>query len=478
MPRANARAASRQSVYKNEGVYSSTQGYAGFSFVSDGGTPPAYYATNADVAMGVALTNAPWFLVEFVIPLQGDKGQTGDGTRGVYIRSATAPTAPTGTWDGSVLTLMGGWSATIPTGTDILYRADATLDSTNNTVTFSTPERWTGPTGPEPTDTRLNTLITTLLTAMDLTTATEVNALIQQYLNDNAYRTDASIREIINEAYQNVLRDLGAIQVQYALNPTSDTDWHDSLTFYDRHRIRLNNPDADWNIIMGGSVSTGGLSLTFQYTSDITDTDLYHESPQVDTDTNYRFKVGTGDYGDWQQIGGGGGGSRNLKGDLLATVTIPSGTFADATPFAWSVESGVTLVSSETLPAGTYENLDSDDNTALANGMLQIPYAHGTHPTQQGWLFEMLRDNTVFHSRLVTFGEFPYSVAQNRDYVVFGTDILIQLRMAKPGDFSGDFSYPVFVVRTFAVYDQVNDVDHTVIPAGANYEIKLYIAEN
>ena len=112
------------------------------------------------------------------------------------------------------------------------------------------------------------------------------------------------------------------------------------------------------------------------------------------------------------------------------------------------------LFRQKTLPAGTYENLDSDDNTALANGMLQIPYAHGTHPTQQGWLFEMLRDNTVFHSRLVTFGEFPYSVAQNRDYVVFGTDILIQLRMAKPGDFSGDFSYPVFVVRTFAVYDQ------------------------
>ena len=93
MPRANARAASRQSVYKNEGVYSATQGYAGFSFVSDGGTPPAYYATNADVAMGVALTSAPWFLVEFVLPLQGDKGQTGDGTRGVYIRSATTPTS-------------------------------------------------------------------------------------------------------------------------------------------------------------------------------------------------------------------------------------------------------------------------------------------------------------------------------------------------------------------------------------------------
>ena len=111
-----------------------------------------------------------------------------------------------------------------------------------------------------------------------------------------------------------MLRDLGAIQVQYALNPTSDTDWHDSLTFYDRHRIRLNNPDADWNIIMGGSVSTGGLSLTFQYTSDITDATLYHDSPQVDTDTDYRFKVGTGDLGDWQQIGGGGGGGTSPVG--------------------------------------------------------------------------------------------------------------------------------------------------------------------
>ena len=277
----------------------------------------------------------------------GNKGIKGDSVRAVYIRTAMQPVAPTGTWNGRTLTLQGGWSETIPSGTETLYRSDATLNNVANTATFTTPQRWTGPVGPEPTDTRLNTLITTLLTAMDLTTADEVNALIQQYLVDNAYRTDASIRDIINEAYRNVLRDLGAIQVQYALNPTSDTDWHDSLTFYDRHRIRLNNPDAEWNIIMGGSVSTGGLSLTFQYTSDTTDATLYHDSPQVDTDTNYRFKVGTGDYGDWQQIGGGGGGSRNLKGDLLATVTIPSGTFADATPFAWSVESGVTLVSSE-----------------------------------------------------------------------------------------------------------------------------------
>ena len=192
----------------------------------------------------------------------GKKGFTGDHIRAVFIRSATMPTAPTATWDGNTLTVDGGWSETIPTGSDILWRSDLTLSNAALTATSLGVGRWTGPTGPEPSDTRLNTLITTLLTSMDLTTVDEVNALIQQYLDDNAYRTDASIREIINEAYQNVLRDLGAIQVQYALNPTSDTDWHDSLTFYDRHPIRLNNPDAEWNIIMGGSVSTGGLSLT------------------------------------------------------------------------------------------------------------------------------------------------------------------------------------------------------------------------
>ena len=56
-----------------------------------------------------------------------------------------------------------------------------------------------------------------------------------------------------------------------------------------------------------------------------TDATLYHDSPQVDTDTDYRFKVGTGDYGDWQQIGGGGGGGTSPVGQLIATVTLAVG---------------------------------------------------------------------------------------------------------------------------------------------------------
>ena len=110
----------------------------------------------------------------------------------------------------------------------------------------------------EPSDARLMTLIATLVAGLDFQTSTEVQEAIAAYLTDNDFTDTTSVEELINEAYLNVLRDLGVIQVEYALNPTSDTDWHASLTFYDRHRIRFNNPDAEWNIIMGGSVSTSG----------------------------------------------------------------------------------------------------------------------------------------------------------------------------------------------------------------------------
>ncbi len=82
----------------------------------------------------------------FIAP-QEIQGEHGDSVRGVYIRSATAPANPTGTYNGTTLTLQGGWEDTIPAGTDPLWKADAFLNNNTNTVTFTIAERWQGPQG-------------------------------------------------------------------------------------------------------------------------------------------------------------------------------------------------------------------------------------------------------------------------------------------------------------------------------------------
>ena len=201
----------------------------------------------------------------------GRKGIKGDSVRAVYIRAATIPTAPIGTWNGRSLTLQGGWSETIPSGTEILYRSDVELDNTANTATFTPAERWTGPVGPEPTDTRLNALLDQIVTDSELQTASDVRSAIVEYLTDNGYLNGSHITERINAAYLNVLRDLGAIQVEFALNPTSDTDWHSSLTFYDRYRIRLNNPDAEWIVIEVGTATDADTPQTYPFSGALGD---------------------------------------------------------------------------------------------------------------------------------------------------------------------------------------------------------------
>ena len=188
------------------------------------------------------------------------KGIKGDSVRAVYIRAETPqPTAPIGTWDGRTLTLQGGWSETIPSGTETLYRSDVELDNTANTATFTPAERWTGPVGPEPSDTRLNALLDQIVTDSGLQTVSDVGSAIVDYLTDNGYLDGSQITEKINAAYLNVLRDLGAIQVQYSLDGQA---WSDTLNTYAFVRIRLNNPDAEWRVIEVGTATDADTSET------------------------------------------------------------------------------------------------------------------------------------------------------------------------------------------------------------------------
>ena len=190
----------------------------------------------------------------------GNKGIKGDSVRAVYIRSAAMPTDPTGTWNGRTLTLTGGWSEIIPSGTDTLYRSDATLDNTANTATFTTPEQWRGPVGPEPSDTRLNTLISTALTAAitagNIQSAAEVLQAIANYLSTNGYIAQPRIQDLINATLTSIIATDGLIQVQYT---TDQVDWETVRpTSYRYIRIRGSNPNAPWFEIDLGIVSGGG----------------------------------------------------------------------------------------------------------------------------------------------------------------------------------------------------------------------------
>ena len=128
--------------------------------------------------------------------MPGLQGVQGNFTIPVYILSATQPTAPTATWNGIRLVVSGGWTETIPSGTGIVWRSDLTLDNIALTATSRGVGRWTGPTGPTPTDTHLNTLISAALaaaiTAGNIQSAAEVLQQIVDYLNNNNYLQESA----------------------------------------------------------------------------------------------------------------------------------------------------------------------------------------------------------------------------------------------------------------------------------------------
>lgn len=87
---------------------------------------------------------------------------------------------------------------------------------------------------------------------------------------------------------------------QYTDDPTDDTAWHADYVSTDTHyRFKVGLGDYGEPIPFAGATN---LTLTFQYTDDPTDTNAWH-STYVTTDTHYRFRVGSGAYGEAVPIG-------------------------------------------------------------------------------------------------------------------------------------------------------------------------------
>ena len=122
----------------------------------------------------------------------------------------------------------------------------------------------------EPSDARLMTLIATLVAGLDFQTSTQVQAAIAEYLTDNEFTDTTRVEKLINEAYLNVLSDLGILQVERSFD---GRDYHPTLNTYNFVRIRLNNPDAEWHIIevgQGGGVSVSISNRYFAGTGNVT----------------------------------------------------------------------------------------------------------------------------------------------------------------------------------------------------------------
>ena len=304
---------------------------------------------------------------------EGDMGRigvTGDHSRAVYIRSATPPPTPTGTWDGNTLTLSGGWQETIPSGTETLWRSDVTLDNVTNTATFTAPHEWRGPVGPPPTDTHLNTLISAALaaaiTAGNIQSAAEVLQQIVDYLNNNNYLQESRIQDLINNTLSSLIATDGLIDVDYS---TDQVDWLPELAAYRYVRLRGSNPNAPYHIIDLGIVAAQGgtatmLGVNIEYSIDDT---TWHDPPRHTDDNWFRFTVGTGGTpSDGLPLSGaGGGGVTNLDVENITGTgfDISSSTGTDASvPAATTTDAGLLTAADKTKLDGL------DDDRQLPDG--------------------------------------------------------------------------------------------------------------
>lgn len=161
---------------------------------------------------------------------------------------------------------------------------------------------------------------------------------------------------------------------------------------------------------------------------------------------------------------------RSLKTQFLATATLPAGTHNDATPFTWTLESGITIVSVQTAPAGLFQNYLLTDNVATANAIIQLPSTRNTNANQIGWYLEVSQGNTVVWDKLVPFGDY----SETGETIPVSSTIEFTLNHWKPNRAGSPVTYPIFLVTSYGH----GEPPQTVIPAGTGYQIKLFSAEN
>ena len=91
--------------------------------------------------------------------------------------------------------------------------------------------------------------------------------------------------------------------------------------------------------------------------------------------------------------------ARSLKGILVATSTIPPGTYANGDITAWTLASGITSLTVETFTGGIFVDIPND----VPNGLVALPSDRFLN-SQLGWFIEITKGTEVVHTRLELFG--------------------------------------------------------------------------
>ena len=155
---------------------------------------------------------------------------------------------------------------------------------------------------------------------------------------------------------------------------------------------------------------------------------------------------------------------RSLKGKLVATCDITAGTHDESVAFPWAIESGITYLTTETLPADYFENLETD------NAILRLPVTIGDRGSQLGWFLEIVNGTTVVYERFSAFGEYPFQRDLERT-VTTSDDLEICINILGPNAIG--IAYPLALVTFFGVFGGSETVAST-----DDYQVRLYLSEN
>ena len=90
---------------------------------------------------------------------------------------------------------------------------------------------------------------------------------------------------------------------------------------------------------------------------------------------------------------------RKLKGVLVATSTIPVGTYENGDIAEWTLASGITALTVETFTGGVFLDIPDD----VPNGLVALPSDRFSN-SQLGWFIEITKGTEVVHTRLELFG--------------------------------------------------------------------------